>query len=90
MSNKLVVQRITDNLYRITFRDFLGNRCLLQQSLNPTNPKIIFGPFENLEHEAMAQMSLDVDTVKLLLPFLIRFVNENKLFDEIPKDVNSN
>lgn len=89
MSNKLVIQRITYNLYRITFRDFLGNRCLLQQSLNQTNPKLIFGPFENDEHETMVQMSLDVDTVKLLLPFLIRFANESKLFDEIPKGVNN-
>ena len=74
---------ITKEIRRIEFKDELGNNCILAESLNKKRPKIHLGISQTLEGDIVPQMVLTPNVVMELLPFLLKFAEENKLFDNI-------
>ena len=74
---------ITKEIKRIEFKDLLGNSCVLAESLNKKRPKIHLGISQTLEGDIVPQMVLTPNIVMELLPFLLKFAEENKLFDNL-------
>lgn len=70
----------TEQTIRITFTDFLDNVCIIQESKTGGNPKIRIGVLESSDGNVTnVRMSLDQETLKIILPYLINFANTNSL-----------
>lgn len=74
---------ITKEIKRIEFKDLLGNSCVLAESLNKAKPKIHLGISLTEDGTVMQQMVLTPTLVRELLPFLLKFAIEEKLFDNL-------
>lgn len=77
------ISAVTPELKRIEFKDALGNLCVLVQSLNKSKPKIHFGIYLSEEGKSVPQMVLTPALILELLPFLVKFALEQKLFDTV-------
>lgn len=77
------LRSVTPKLKRIEFRDFLRQQCVLTQSLNLDKPKVHFGVTLTEDGEHSSQMVLTPELVRELLPFLVKFALENRLFESI-------
>lgn len=73
--------QLTDSIKRIEFKDKLGNRCYLQQSLNIINPSVHFGVQNEEGEQNVAVISNSI--LSELLPFLLQLVKEGKLIKDI-------